>query len=107
MADRPDPLPADVSLGTTFLVLACILTFFSLLMTGVRVWVRKANGVIGWDDYTCKKPYYMAANFKCSPLLMDRVELQSKLLSDLTKLTGEFNSGYSVRYIAVQTRGAN
>lgn len=52
MDGRPDPLPADVSLGTTFLVLACILTFFSLLMTGVRVWVRRANGVIGWDDYT-------------------------------------------------------
>ncbi|KAH6665812.1 hypothetical protein B0J14DRAFT_550623 [Halenospora varia] len=47
----PNPLPPDVNKGPLFLVLTCVLTFFSCTATAMRYWVRKAHRQLGWDDH--------------------------------------------------------
>ncbi|KAH8590786.1 hypothetical protein B0O99DRAFT_579764 [Bisporella sp. PMI_857] len=48
---RRGEIPPDENLGITFLVLTCVLTVLSTIMTILRCWVRKVNRCMGWDDY--------------------------------------------------------
>ncbi|KAF1911273.1 hypothetical protein BDU57DRAFT_560404 [Ampelomyces quisqualis] len=47
----PNPLPPDESVGGVLLVLTCILTSFTVLTTGLRLWARYKRRALGWDDY--------------------------------------------------------
>ena len=51
-AAPPTPLPPDRDIGPLFLTLTCVLTTFSIVTTGLRLWIRKIAYQFGWDDYT-------------------------------------------------------
>ena len=48
----PNPLPPNENIGPRFLALTCVLTSFSIITTGLRLWVRRVAYQVGWDDYT-------------------------------------------------------
>lgn len=52
MADSTKQKPPNVDLGPFFIILTSILTAISLLLTCLRLWVRRVNYHLGWDDYT-------------------------------------------------------
>jgi hypothetical protein len=44
----PNPLPPDESLGGVLLVLTCVLTTFTIVTTGLRLWARYKRRALGW-----------------------------------------------------------
>jgi hypothetical protein len=52
MSAYNEDIPADENKGPSFLVLTCVLTSCSIIATCTRLWVRRANRALGWDDYT-------------------------------------------------------
>ena len=51
MSSSTKSKPADTNLGPVFVILTCTLTAISLSVTALRLWVRKVNYYLGWDDY--------------------------------------------------------
>jgi hypothetical protein len=48
----PNPLPPDESLGGVLLVLTCVLTTFTIVTTGLRLWARYKRRALGWVRQT-------------------------------------------------------
>jgi hypothetical protein len=44
----PNPLPPDESLGGVLLTLTCVLTTFTIVTTGLRLWARYKRRALGW-----------------------------------------------------------
>lgn len=49
--ERPDPLPPDVNVGPLMIGISTALVFVGVVTGGLRLWVRYANRLLGWDDY--------------------------------------------------------
>lgn len=47
---RDDSLPPDEDVGPISFSVGLVLTIFLVLTTGLRLWVRRANRKLGWDD---------------------------------------------------------
>lgn len=52
MAGSVKPAPPNTNLGPVFIIVTAVLTGFSLTLTCLRLWVRRINYYLGWDDYT-------------------------------------------------------
>ena len=50
--DVSHPPGGDTNRGTTLIVIATVLIFFSITTTGLRLFMRAAQHQLGWDDFT-------------------------------------------------------
>ncbi len=50
--DTPSRPDGDVDRGTTLIVLAAVLTFFSTITTIMRIFIRAIKHQLGWDDFS-------------------------------------------------------
>ena len=50
--DAHSPPGGDVDRGTTLIVLAAVLTFFSTTTCIIRIFIRAIKHQLGWDDFT-------------------------------------------------------
>ena len=47
----PDPLPPDENVGPVLVGVSTVLVFAAVVTGGLRLWVRYAHRILGWDDY--------------------------------------------------------
>jgi hypothetical protein len=66
------PLPPDDTSGPALLISSCILMLLVVVTTGIRLWVRKKNDTMGWDDYTMVMTVVLSlARLSCQAVQVD------------------------------------